>query len=228
MKPKRIFLIRHGESEGNANKEIYTKIPDYAVRLTDRGRTQADDVGKKVIDFLDGKPAAVYYSPFIRTIETTNGILTHLKETNLVDKKFVREDARLREQEWHSCLPLTSYNPQREEDRIKFGVFFYRFPNGESNADVYDRMGSFTENLHRDFQRKDFPENLILVTHGMAMRVLLMNLLNKSVDEFDTWKNPWNCTIWKMELDGDDYVFDFDQIKKREVEHNYRMKLVDL
>jgi broad specificity phosphatase PhoE len=228
MKPKRIFLIRHGESAGNANKEIYETTPDYAVRLTERGREQVTDAGHKIVSLMDGKYAALYYSPFIRTIETANGILSSLKAAGLVERRFVKEDARLREQEWHSCLPLSAHDIQREKDRIKFGVFFYRFPHGESNADVYDRMGSFTENLYRDFQRDDFPENLILVTHGMAMRVLLMNLLNKTVDDFDTWVNPWNCAIWKMELVGDDYTFDFDQIKKRKIEHNYRMKLIDL
>ncbi len=31
---------------------------------------------------------------------------------------------------------------QREKaERLRFGRFFYRFPNGESGADVYDRCG---------------------------------------------------------------------------------------
>ena len=37
MKPQRIILIRHGESEGNINKEIYTQKPDYALYLTNKG-----------------------------------------------------------------------------------------------------------------------------------------------------------------------------------------------
>lgn len=33
---------------------------------------------------------------------------------------------------------------QREKaERLRFGRFFYRFPNGESGADVYDRMTIF-------------------------------------------------------------------------------------
>lgn len=228
MKPKRVLIVRHGESEGNVNKEIYSTIPDYAVRLTERGRQQADEAGDKIIGYTTGKSVAVYYSPFLRTIETTNGILTRLKPLGIINKEFVREDARLREQEWHSCLPLSSHDMQREEDRIKFGVFFYRFPHGEGNTDVYDRMGSFVESLHRDFQRVDFPETLVIVTHGMAMRVLLMHLMTKTVDDFHTWRNPNNCAIWKLDSTEYGYEFDFSQIVTREVEHNYRLKLIDL
>jgi len=33
--------------------------------------------------------------------------------------------------------------------RIRYGRFFYRFPNGESAADVYDRItGKFISVLH--------------------------------------------------------------------------------
>ena len=32
--PKRIILLRHGESEGNVNKEVYERVPDNALELT--------------------------------------------------------------------------------------------------------------------------------------------------------------------------------------------------
>jgi broad specificity phosphatase PhoE len=41
VKPKRIVLVRHGESEGNVDKEKYFSIPDYKLNLTDQGRQQA-------------------------------------------------------------------------------------------------------------------------------------------------------------------------------------------
>ena len=45
MKPKRIILIRHGESEGNVNKRIYNQKPDYALLLTDKGKQLAAAAG---------------------------------------------------------------------------------------------------------------------------------------------------------------------------------------
>jgi hypothetical protein len=32
--------------------------------------------------------------------------------------------------------------------RLRYGRFFYRFPNGESAADVYDRITGNAQNLH--------------------------------------------------------------------------------
>ena len=39
MKSNRIILIRHGESEGNIDKDKYQTIPDYALNLIQRHRT---------------------------------------------------------------------------------------------------------------------------------------------------------------------------------------------
>ena len=41
MRPKRIILIRHGNSEGNADRERYATIPDHALNLTAEGEQQA-------------------------------------------------------------------------------------------------------------------------------------------------------------------------------------------
>ena len=48
MKPKRILLIRHGESEGNVNKGMYGQKPDYALLLSDKGKQQARDAGVRL------------------------------------------------------------------------------------------------------------------------------------------------------------------------------------
>ena len=40
-RPKRIILIRHGESEGNTDSRAYARTPDSKIRLTERGFAQA-------------------------------------------------------------------------------------------------------------------------------------------------------------------------------------------
>ena len=47
MKPKRIILIRHGESEANVNPHLFASVPDYAIELTEKGREQALNAGKR-------------------------------------------------------------------------------------------------------------------------------------------------------------------------------------
>jgi broad specificity phosphatase PhoE len=47
MKPRRIILIRHGESEGNLDHSLYKTTLDYALKLTQRGISQAEKLARK-------------------------------------------------------------------------------------------------------------------------------------------------------------------------------------
>lgn len=55
MKPKRIILVRHGESQGNVNQEIYKTTPDYALHLTDKGQAQAKLAGEQIAALIGGE-----------------------------------------------------------------------------------------------------------------------------------------------------------------------------
>lgn len=50
----------------------------------------------------------------------------------------VQEEVQLREQDFGN-FQNTEGKQREKADRLRFGRFFYRFPNGESGADVYDR-----------------------------------------------------------------------------------------
>jgi broad specificity phosphatase PhoE len=63
MKPNRIILIRHGESEGNVNKGIYAEKPDYALDLTEEGIKQAHYAGAQLKQLLKEETAFFYVSP---------------------------------------------------------------------------------------------------------------------------------------------------------------------
>lgn len=59
---KTITLIRHGFSDGNANREIYKTVPDYAIRLTKEGYMQSLERGAALAKF-NGR-FAIYSSPY--------------------------------------------------------------------------------------------------------------------------------------------------------------------
>lgn len=44
--PKRLILIRHGQSEGNIDHSVYASVPDSRLHLTDLGWRQARAAGK--------------------------------------------------------------------------------------------------------------------------------------------------------------------------------------
>ena len=87
--------------------------------------------------------------------------------------------------------------------RDAYGHFFYRFAQGESGADVYDRAGAFLESLWRSFERPDHPPNVLIVTHGLTMRLFCMRWLHWSVAEFESLSNPGNAETRTLELRQD-------------------------
>lgn len=230
MKPRRILILRHGQSEGNVDKTVYARKPDYAVDLTAEGRYQSQVAGHIIRNTIGDEKLAVYYSPFYRTIQTLNNVSKTLKFDNINRIVSVREEPRIREQEWHGRIPLdydANLSDVLERERDEHGTFFYRFEGGESCADVYDRVSDFMNTLHRDFQKDDFPENVLLVMHGMTMRVFMMRWFHKTVAEFETWSNPYNCELFTLELNKnkDNYNFDFNTIRTDAVVHSYQCKL---
>ena len=143
MKPRRIILIRHGESEGNVDRAVYEHKPDYALLLSDKGREQAKEAGKKLVEIIGSEPwynettpaakTFFYVSPLFRTRETFEEIVQAFP-----DKKKLRwrEDPRLREQEW-GHLKNSEACENVDESRDSYGPFYYRIADGESAADVY-------------------------------------------------------------------------------------------
>lgn len=200
MKPKRIILIRHGQSQGNINKEIYKTVPDYALQLTSLGKQQAIEAGQKLKQLLEYETIKFYVSPFWRTRQTFQGIIEGL---NTHPNYPYYEDCRLREQEWSGKLREEGFDQYLERERDAYSHFYYRFEGGESVADLTDRISSFLNTLHRDFEKNDFPQNCIIVTHGMTMRAFIARWLHYTVEQFERLSNPKNCGMYILELQND-------------------------
>lgn len=198
MKPARIILVRHGESEGNVDKSLYNLKPDYALELTEKGKMQAREAGLKIKELVGDETLFFYVSPMRRTRSTFEQIVFSLKGSDIRYK----EEPRIREQEW-GHLRSKEESKEIEERRDSYGTFYYRIPEGESAADVYDRVSDFFGTLHRDFRKDDFPQNAVIVTHGMSIRLFLMKWFHWSVEEFELLANPGNCEIILMEKNMD-------------------------
>ena len=194
--PDRIILVRHAESAGNVNKHVYSMIPDRKLPLTETGKAQAESAGVVLREELerDGAPfnLVFYISPYRRSYETYQGISKALPSKSIVG---VFEDVQLREQDFGNFQDPSDKRKEMKE-RLEFGRFFYRFPNGESGADVYDRITIFEDHLVRDINAGRFAQgntNLVLVTHGLALRIILMRWFHWTVDQFLNVYNPGNC-----------------------------------
>jgi broad specificity phosphatase PhoE len=205
MKPYNIFLIRHGESVGNVDKSIYAHTPDWMVPLTEKGHQQAEEAAQKLLKLMDpeacyvGKEATIYCSPWIRARQTAEHFTTLLKPFSCSIYTKYYEDPRLREQEWGHYQPVEVLKELAKE-RDRFGTFFYRLPNGESGADVFDRISTFLETMHRDFNDVNYPRNVMIFSHGLTIRCFLMRFFHYSVEEYEQMRNPKNGSIIHMQL----------------------------
>ena len=120
----------------------------------------------------------------------------------------VIEDPRLREQEWGN-LQNTDETSICERQRDMVGKFYYRFPTGESGSDVYDRATLFLSSLFRDIdcegknsEKHNFFDNIVIVSHGLFIRLLIMRYYKLKVEEFEELKNPCNAGVIILEKDS--------------------------
>ena len=109
-----------------------------------------------------------------------------------------REEPRIREQE-RSHLRALAECDRTVVNRDAYGTFYCRIPEGESGADVYDRVSDFFNTLHRNFNKPDFPPNTLIFTHGMTLRLFLMRWFYRTVEEFEQLANPGNCQLVVLE-----------------------------
>ncbi|XP_024378235.1 phosphoglycerate mutase-like protein AT74H isoform X2 [Physcomitrium patens] len=208
-RPRRIILVRHGESLGNVDETAYTQIPDSKICLTEKGWKQALKCGHDIRELIEGDHSDdwkvyFYVSPYNRTLQTLRGIGIAFDRERIAG---VREEPRLREQDFGNFQDRERMRVEKAI-RLRYGRFFYRFPNGESAADVYDRITGFRETLRADidvgrFQRPESRSknmNLVLVSHGLTLRVFLMRWYKWTVQQFEGLYNFGNTEMLVMEL----------------------------
>ncbi|KAM1066104.1 hypothetical protein EV2_022154 [Malus domestica] len=119
--PKRIILMRHGESQGNLDTAVYTITPDNKILLTQEDLAQAQFAGAKI---------------------------HHVIERSFSRKCVieVRDECQLWEQDlWN--FQVQKRMKAIKETRKRFGWFFYQFSDGESTVDVYDRVSNSPTSL---------------------------------------------------------------------------------
>ncbi|KAF3491501.1 phosphoglycerate mutase family domain-containing protein [Arthroderma uncinatum] len=209
-KPRLIILIRHGQSEGNKNREIHQSVPDHRIKLTPEGHRQALEAGRRLREMLRPDDKIHFFtSPYRRTRETTEGILKSLTSDDPSPSPFPRqgiqvyEEPRLREQDFGNFQPCSDEMERMWQERADYGHFFYRIPNGESAADAYDRVSGFNESLWRLFGDNDFASVCVLVTHGLMTRIFLMKWYHFSVEYFEDLRNINHCEFVVMQKNPD-------------------------
>ncbi|KAF8116150.1 hypothetical protein N665_0020s0014 [Sinapis alba] len=240
MLPKRIILMRHGESAGNIDQGAYATTPDHKIPLTEEGRAQAREAGKKMRALISAQSGGgacgenwrvyFYVSPYERTRTTLREVGKGFSRRRVIG---VREECRIREQDFGN-FQVEERMRVVKETRERFGRFFYRFPEGESASDVYDRVSSFLESLWRDVDMNRHQVdpsselNLVIVSHGLTSRVFLMKWFKWTVEEFERLNNLGNCEFRVMELGaGGEYTFGIHHTKEEMLAWGMSKDMID-
>lgn len=193
-----IYLIRHGESEHNVDRFRMAHTHDSKHNLTELGRKQAQVTAQFMKEHVKGS-IILYSSPYLRTMETAKAIHALLPEGT----PFY-ENPLLREWELGNLYDFNNRSPQAKKEFKQAGRFYFRYLNGESLADVYLRSSMFMHTIVQRLVQQQRYENLIVVTHGAFIHMLLAFLMNWSVEKlefFDPVENAAVITI--QEADGE-------------------------
>ena len=205
--PKRLWLVRHGQSQGNVARDaaheaglsvIDLDLRDVDVPLSELGHQQAEATGRWFAALPEEqKPEVILASPYIRAKQTAEaicdagGLAGGAKATVL--------DERLREREFGVFDGLTTkgireHYPDEAAHRAKMGKFYHRAPGGESWADVILRLRSAlnTINLHYADKR------VLVVAHQvvvLCLRYILEELTEAQILAIDKQAEILNCGI---------------------------------
>lgn len=168
---KRLVILRHGETEWN-REERFRGMAD--LPLTEKGLRQACCAAERIAAL---KPEVIYSSPLRRAVQTAEAV------GNLLKLPVTLEDG-LRDIDYGSWQGLSlkeAYHKYRK-DYIQWlhNPQAVKFPNGESLPVVRDRVKS----LIKDLREKHGEQSVLLVTHKVVCKVLVISLLGMDLSNF--------------------------------------------
>ena len=192
MTPNKIFITRHGESLGNVDWRTYFDMEDKDIPLTSKGKIQAAtlalELNKRVTTSV-----ALLSSTYFRAIQTAQ--VVHGMLGNKIFRFDQHED--LRELRWCDGKGQPNEAIQMQQ-RKNMGPFKYANPTGESPFDVWKRQKNVLDALQGQFADPGYPQNLIIVCHGITMITLLMHLTGIPQKEYETIATPQNCEVVEL------------------------------
>ncbi|MGN1001956.1 MAG: GNAT family N-acetyltransferase [Oscillospiraceae bacterium] len=187
----RVYLIRHGEAEGN----VYRRAQGhYNSRITTKGYRQIDALAER---FRDVPIDALYASDLHRTQETAKAITKyHDLEMHL--------EPRLRE----ICMGCWEDRP--------WGDLTYEYPEAmlafnddpdswqAEGAETFPHLKARMRGVVLEIAHRHQGQTVACVSHGMAIRALLSDILGVPSAEIYRVPHGDNTAVALLEIEGED------------------------
>jgi broad specificity phosphatase PhoE len=205
--PERLWLVRHGQSQGNVARdaadeaglhEIDIEMRDVDVPLSALGIDQAKAAGRWFAALpADERPEILLASPYVRAKQTAQIICDQGALLGGPARTII--DERLREREFGIFDRLTTAGirhrfPEEAAHRRRLGKFYHRPPGGESWADVILRLRSILNTIN--LQHCD--KRVLIVCHQVVVlcfRYILEELDEAQILGIDKQAEVLNCGI---------------------------------
>jgi len=213
--PRRLWLVRHGQSQGNVARdaadergahEIDIEMRDVDVPLSALGVEQARAAGRWFAALpREERPEIVLASPYERAKRTAQIICEQGALAGGPARTIV--DERLREREFGIFDRLTTAGirhrfPEEAAHRRRLGKFYHRPPGGESWADVILRLRSMLNTIN--LQHCD--KRVLIVCHQVVVlcfRYILEELDEAEILGIDKQAEVLNCGIAAYDFEPD-------------------------
>lgn len=170
---RRIFVLRHGETEFNADKKLQGHCNS---SLTSKGCDQARRVGTTLKQYVENRPFRVYSSTFGRALQTSQIVCEELNYSY----ENLNKEPRLKEfslGEWEQrTIPSLE---QEIPNLLAQNDWYLQAPNCETYESVRERLSSWLSDVAHD-------EDIVVVSHGLTGIVLRGLLLG--MDYTQVWQ----------------------------------------
>lgn len=212
-----ILITRHGLSEHNLETRFYMgRAP--ASRLVAEGRAQATALGRHLVGWAAEDPERrsirrIVASSLPRTSETAELIATELNASREIGTAApVRVDLddafwEMSKGAWEGAMPRNEV-PEPERTEWEERPFGFKFPGGESFAEVAERVVPAFDRWVGEYPG----QRLLFVLHGDVVCALLYRLLGFPPEDIRRYLVP-PCSMtelmpepgaWRMLRFGDD------------------------
>lgn len=194
---KNLYLIRHGEilRDGNMDDQSYP--------LIETGIQHAKEVAFFLENYIKNQNGdkLIFSSSFLRAIMTATEISKKLLLPievidNIHEMQFGNNEAKPKEQ-WLFEAPFRNNEIIPKAGLTENEKFLLRHLGGESPNDVLLRVVPFVDLI----KRLD-TNNIIIIGHGVTLRMMEMILDNKSISWYYQEPIPNHCSVKKLTLNN--------------------------
>ena len=198
-----LFLLRHGRTDMNAAHRVQGRAD---IPLNEMGRNQARIAG----EFIRERGIVfhkVYSSPLVRAVETAT-LACNVKESDIIKSDDIKE---------MDFGPIELMDMDTLPKEIKDPIFVTpgrgSIPEGvETFEHMAERSKAFVDMVRREYRNQDI--NVIGVSHGALVHSVISRIMDIPVTEFWDSFMVYNCGLFKIDLNGEDYSCKSDKVTR--------------